>query len=157
MNREKHRHSASLWQIWSHTVDGYSRTCRAHYFRYLSLCYTLPSDSARHRSQDIFPPISQIVLKNSIKISLIIKECPKEILIKLAIFQKISKSIWNTVTTDKRQTLVQTLVTIGTVYIGGDCRSGVMFNLDHLRCSKLGVPSPVLSNKIQHWYLLLLC
>jgi hypothetical protein len=38
------------------------------------------SDSARHRSQNIYPPISQIVLK---KISLIIKECPEEILIKL--------------------------------------------------------------------------
>jgi hypothetical protein len=122
VNREKHRHSASLWQIWSHTVDDYSRTCRAHYFRYLSLCYTLPSDSARHRSQDIFPPISQIVLKNSIKISLIIKGCPKEILIKLAIFQKISKSIWNTVTTNVKL-LYKLLVMIGTVYIGGDCRS----------------------------------
>ena len=122
MNREKHRHSASLWQIWSHTVDDYSRTCPAHYFRYLSLCYTLPSDSARHRSQDIFPPISQIVLKNSIKISLIIKGCPKEILIKLAIFQKISKSIWNTVTTNVKL-LYKLLVMIGTVYIGGDCRS----------------------------------
>jgi len=38
------------------------------------------SDSARHRSQDIYPPISQIVVK---KISLIIKECPEEILIEL--------------------------------------------------------------------------
>ena len=37
-------------------------------------------------------PFSQIVLKNSIKISFIIKECPKEILIKLAIVLKISKS-----------------------------------------------------------------
>jgi hypothetical protein len=50
------------------------------------------SDSARHRSQDICPPISQIVLKNIIKISLIIKECPEEILIKQAIVLKISKS-----------------------------------------------------------------
>jgi hypothetical protein len=50
------------------------------------------SDSARHWSQDISPPISQIVLKNFIKISLIIKECPEEILIKLAIVLKISKS-----------------------------------------------------------------
>ena len=53
------------------------------------------SDSPRHRSQDICPLISQIVLKNLIrmKISLsIIKECPEEILIKLAIFLKISKS-----------------------------------------------------------------
>jgi hypothetical protein len=51
------------------------------------------SDSARHPSQDISPPISQIVLKNFIKISLIIKEFPEEILIKLAIVLKISKSI----------------------------------------------------------------
>ena len=50
------------------------------------------SDSARHRSLDICPPISQIVLKNFIKISLIIKECPEEILINLAIVLKISKS-----------------------------------------------------------------
>jgi hypothetical protein len=34
--------------------------------------------SARHRSQDICPPISQIVLKNFTKICLIIKECPEE-------------------------------------------------------------------------------
>ena len=46
----------------------------------------LSIDSARHRSQDIYLPISQIVLKNFIKISLIIKECLEEILIKLAIF-----------------------------------------------------------------------
>ena len=50
------------------------------------------SHSARHRSQDILPPISQIVLKNFINISLFIKECPEEILIKLAIVPKISKS-----------------------------------------------------------------
>ena len=50
------------------------------------------SDSARHWSRDICPPISQIVLKNFIKISLIIKECPGEILIKLTIVLKISKS-----------------------------------------------------------------
>jgi hypothetical protein len=49
------------------------------------------SVSARHHSQDISPPISQIVLKNFKKISLIIKECPEEILIKLAIVL-ISKS-----------------------------------------------------------------
>jgi hypothetical protein len=36
--------------------------------------------------------ISQIVLMNFIKISLIIKECPGEILIKLAIVLKTSKS-----------------------------------------------------------------
>jgi hypothetical protein len=42
------------------------------------------SDSAKHRSLDIYPPISQIVLKNFTKINLIIKECPEEILIKLA-------------------------------------------------------------------------
>ena len=48
------------------------------------------SDSARISSQDICPPISQIVLKNFfIKINLIIKECPEEILIKLAIVLKI--------------------------------------------------------------------
>jgi hypothetical protein len=41
---------------------------------------------------DIGPPISQIVLKNFIKISLIIKICPEEILIKLAIVLKISES-----------------------------------------------------------------
>jgi hypothetical protein len=52
----------------------------------------LYSDSARHQSQDNCPPISQIVLKNFIKISLIIKEYPEEILIKLAIVVKISKS-----------------------------------------------------------------
>jgi hypothetical protein len=55
------------------------------------------SDSARHQSQDICPPFSQIVLKNFIKVSLIIKECLDEILIKLAIALKISKSSWNTV------------------------------------------------------------
>jgi hypothetical protein len=38
---------------------------------------------------DICPPISQIVLKNFKKISWIIKECPEEILIKLAIILKI--------------------------------------------------------------------
>ena len=37
------------------------------------------SDSARHQSQDMRPLISKIVLKNFIKISLIIKECPEEI------------------------------------------------------------------------------
>jgi hypothetical protein len=41
-------------------------------------------------------PISQIVLKNFIIISLIIKECHEDILIKLAIVLKISKSSWNT-------------------------------------------------------------
>jgi hypothetical protein len=55
------------------------------------------SDSTRHLFPDICPPISKIVLKNFIKISLIIKECPDEILIKLAIVLKISKSSWNTV------------------------------------------------------------
>jgi hypothetical protein len=43
------------------------------------------SDSASHQSQDICPPISQIVLKNFIKISLIFKECHEDIFIKLAI------------------------------------------------------------------------
>jgi hypothetical protein len=54
------------------------------------------SDSARHRSQKKCPPISQIVLKNFINISLIIKECHEEYLIKLSIVLKISKSSWNT-------------------------------------------------------------
>jgi len=40
--------------------------------------WTICSDSVRHWSQDIYPPISQIVLKNFIKIGLIIKECPEE-------------------------------------------------------------------------------
>ena len=40
------------------------------------------SASARHQSQDICPPISQIALKNFITISLIIEECPEEIFIK---------------------------------------------------------------------------
>jgi hypothetical protein len=48
------------------------------------------SDKARHRSQEICPPISQMVLKNFIKISLFIEECSEEILIKLAIVLKIS-------------------------------------------------------------------
>jgi hypothetical protein len=48
-------------------------------------------DSARHWFQDICPPISQTVLKNFIKISLII-ECPEEILIELLIVLKISKT-----------------------------------------------------------------
>jgi hypothetical protein len=34
---------------------------------------------------DICPPISQLVLKNLIKMSLIIKECPEEIVINMAI------------------------------------------------------------------------
>jgi len=46
----------------------------------------------RHRSQDICPSISQIVLKNFIKFCFIIKEWPEEMLIKLAIVLKISKS-----------------------------------------------------------------
>ena len=53
------------------------------------------SNSARHQSQDISPPISQIVLKNFVKICVMIKECPEDILIKLAIVLKISKSSWN--------------------------------------------------------------
>jgi hypothetical protein len=44
------------------------------------------SESARHRSQDFCPPISQIVLKNFIKISFIIKEA--EILLKVALNTK---------------------------------------------------------------------
>jgi hypothetical protein len=50
------------------------------------------SDSDRHWSQDICPPNSQIVQKNFIKVTLIIKECPEEILIKLTIVLKISMS-----------------------------------------------------------------
>jgi hypothetical protein len=64
------------------------------YCKYLpNKSHFLPCDSVRHLSQDICPPISQIVLKNFIKNSFIIKECPEEILINLAIVLKISKSI----------------------------------------------------------------
>jgi hypothetical protein len=56
--------------------------------------YSFYSDSARHRSQDICPPISENILKNCIKICLI-KEYPEEILVKWAIVLKISKSSWN--------------------------------------------------------------
>jgi hypothetical protein len=52
-------------------------------------CIVYYSDSARHWSEDVCLPISQIVLKNFIQISLIIKECLEEILIKLAIVLKI--------------------------------------------------------------------
>jgi hypothetical protein len=45
--------------------------------------YSFYSDSARHRSQDICPPISENILKNCIKICLI-KEYPEEILVKWA-------------------------------------------------------------------------
>jgi hypothetical protein len=62
---------------------------KLNYYNKLSYPF---SDSARHRSQNIFPPIFQIVLKNFI--SLIIKEYQEEILI--AIVLKISKSSWNT-------------------------------------------------------------
>ena len=55
-------------------------------------------NSARHKSQDICLLISQIVMKNFIKISLIIKERPAEILIKLAIVLKNLMSTWNTET-----------------------------------------------------------
>jgi hypothetical protein len=54
-----------------------------HKFKFSSI---FVSDSARHRFQDICPPIFQIVLKNFINISLIIQECSEEILIKLANF-----------------------------------------------------------------------
>jgi hypothetical protein len=51
-------------------------------FSFLFLYCTIKgTDSARHRSHDICPPISQIVLKNFIKISLTIKECPEEIML----------------------------------------------------------------------------
>jgi len=63
------------------------------YFKVLWFLYVAnSSDSAGHRSQDTCPPISQIVLKNFLKISLIIKECLEEILLKLAIDMNISKS-----------------------------------------------------------------
>ena len=52
----------------------------------------LSSDSARHWSQDILPTFFLNCPEELIKISLIIKECPEEILIKLAIVLKISKS-----------------------------------------------------------------
>jgi hypothetical protein len=71
-------------------------------FCFLFVCYFVcfffeggeiyDSDSSRHRSQVICLHISQTVLKIFINISLIIKECPEEILIKLAIVVKISKS-----------------------------------------------------------------
>ena len=55
----------------------------------LTQTYTLPlfqrtnySDSPRHWSRDICPSTSQIVWKNFIKISLIIKKCPEEIFYK---------------------------------------------------------------------------
>jgi hypothetical protein len=59
------------------------------------------SDSARHQSKDICSPISQILLKNFIKISLIIKECPEEIMIKLEIvefFQSLAETLQNKTT-----------------------------------------------------------
>ena len=63
---------------------------RHHHYKWLG------NDSARHWSQDNYTPISQIVLKNFIKISLIIKECTEEIWLKQAIVLKILKSSWNT-------------------------------------------------------------
>ena len=54
--------------------------------RFTRGCITHISDSARHQSEDISPPIFQIVLKNFIKISLIVKNV-----------LKISNSSWNTV------------------------------------------------------------
>jgi hypothetical protein len=55
------------------------------------LSFYYKTDETFNRSQDICPPISQIVLKNFTKICLLIKECPEEILIKLAFVLKISK------------------------------------------------------------------
>jgi hypothetical protein len=66
----------------------HSTTPQWHY----TILFITSSDSARHQSKDICPPISQIVLKNLIKNSLIIKECPNEIVLKLTIVLKISKS-----------------------------------------------------------------
>ena len=51
------------------------------------------------------PPISQIVLKNFTKMSWIIKGCPEEILIKLAIVLKIPRSSWNTEVWNQTQSL----------------------------------------------------
>ena len=59
------------------------------------------NDSTRHQSKNICPPISQILLKNFIKISLIIKECPEEIMIKLEIvqfFQSLAETLQNKTT-----------------------------------------------------------
>ena len=66
--------------------------------RFVYFLFAIRSDSARHRSQNICPSIFQYVLQNFIKICLIIKECPEEIFIKLAIVLKISnyKSIAET-------------------------------------------------------------
>ena len=61
-----------------------------------ALC-TLYSDSARHWSQDICYLFLKLSLRTLYKfISLIIKEYPEEILIKLAVVLKISKFSWNT-------------------------------------------------------------
>jgi hypothetical protein len=63
--------------------------CKIYNFDYPGF-KIIHSDSARHRALDICPPNSQIFLKNVIDISLIIKECPEEILIKLAVVLKSS-------------------------------------------------------------------
>jgi hypothetical protein len=51
---------------------------------------SLSSDSTSNWSQDIFPTISQIVPKNFIKNGFIIKDCPEEISIELAIVLLLS-------------------------------------------------------------------
>jgi hypothetical protein len=59
----------------------------------LAAICTLYSDSARHWSQDICHLFLKLSLRTLYKfISLIIKEYPEEILIKLAVVLKISKS-----------------------------------------------------------------
>jgi hypothetical protein len=69
-----------------------------HIYNTYSIVFNACSDSARYALVSGHCPfISQIVLKNFIKICLIIEERPEEILIKLAIVLKISKSSWNTV------------------------------------------------------------
>ena len=71
-------------------------------------------DSARHRSQDI----CQIVLNTFIKISLIIKECPEENLIKLAIVLTISKSSWNPVSIINNG---ESWLVYSTIWVSGTC------------------------------------
>jgi len=70
------------------------KTCIFLVILLLNYCYqdVLNSDSTRRGSQDICPPISQIKIKNFTKICLIIKKCPEDVLIKLPIVLKISKS-----------------------------------------------------------------
>jgi len=59
------------------------------------MVYIYISDSARNRSQDICPPISQIVLKSFIKISIIINDF--FFLVFNATFSNISAISWRPV------------------------------------------------------------